>query len=160
MKTIRQFSLFAVVIAVLAVFALPAAAQAEREATLTEEEINNWWRLEHNRFFRLSDTSVDLVSGAVIVDTTVTLHRAGESFPASFTATPFIDNGRIFWTVTTISYDDNVASDEVIAQVNAVIENSWQRFIRQQARAGVFTSIDISDSEITLTATFEGRRNS
>jgi hypothetical protein len=167
----RMFApvLFAVCAALPIVGALPAAAQpaavdassvalqTERTLTLTEEQINDAYTITNPRGRRISNASVDLQPGQVVVSYDFTVRgRRGQPdnvYAVQSTLVPSVSDGRIYWTVTSSATNGEPVSDELLAQINAAFSSSWRVFLREQAPAGRVTGITITDTELVITYT-------
>jgi hypothetical protein len=150
---IRNFALVLTLVTVLAVGVIPALAQTETcILTWTEDEINQSYRVTNPARRSVSSVVVDLQPGQVVISATITLPRQ-QPVATITTLTPYIENGRLFWTVSAVTGDGVSVSDELLAQINAAITASWQNYVRTTGRTGVITAVDITDTEISLTLT-------
>jgi hypothetical protein len=149
MRTLTKLA--AACLAALALLALPAhthAAGATR--TVTEDQINESYWVTNPPARGVSDRSVDLQPGQVVVSETWT-RRAAAPRQVVATIIPTINNGRVFWTVASATIDGAPASDELLAQINARINSSWRNYAKRQAGAGRVAAVTISDDAITYT---------
>jgi hypothetical protein len=150
---IRNFALVLTLVTVLAVGVIPALAQTENcILTWTEDEINQSYRVTNPARRSVSSVVVDLRPGQVVISATITLPRQ-QPVATITTLTPYIENGRLFWTVSAVTGDGVSVSDELLTQINAAITASWQNYVRTTGRTGVITAVDITDTEISLTLT-------
>jgi hypothetical protein len=150
----RKMIVLIVAMFATALMAVPTLAQREFSRTLTEQQINESFRVENPRRARLSNVSVDLQPGQTQVSATYTSRRV--SLDVVATMTPYIDGGRIYWTVTdVVTTDGQEASDELLAQINEAIEASWRNYIRGQFD-GIVDSIIVTDTDLTITGTTRG----
>ncbi|MBN1200921.1 MAG: hypothetical protein JXJ20_03600 [Anaerolineae bacterium] len=154
MTTVRTHFIAVILIAALAVTAIPAYAQDDnptRTVTLTEDEINALYFVTNNPNRSVSDMIVDLQPGQVVISATITL-RGREPFAAVVTLLPTIrEEGYVIWTANSVLVDGEAASDALLAQVNATITASWRRFVKEQFGPHVMADIMITDTEITYT---------
>jgi hypothetical protein len=150
MNTFRKLTIAVVLIAALAVMVTPAFAQTStRTIVKTEDEINQSYRVTNPAWRAITDRYVDLQNGQVVVEESLT--RRGKSPTAvEITYVPSIENGRIFWTITSVLRDGQPASQEIIDQANANRQNSWRNWWRHNGAPGKVQSVTITDTEITI----------
>ncbi len=120
-------------------------------ATFTEAQINSTFWVNNPVNRNVSDVYVDLMPGQVAINETYT-YRTGsgaQSADVIVVLTPFVSNGRVQWTVVSITADGQPASDAIIAQVNASLMTSWRRWIADHAPVGHFSDVTISEDDIT-----------
>lgn len=150
MKFTRKLMFVLSLVAVFAVFALPAFAQ-NRTVSVTEDQINSAYRVTNSARRSVTDVYVDLQSGQAVISATVTM-RGRDSWDTVTTIVPSVSSsGRITWTVSSVTVDGQSASQEVITQINSSIASSWRTFIRNQYGSGRVTAVSISESAITFT---------
>lgn len=155
MKLTRKMMIMLTMIGVLAVMAFPAFAQSgTRTKTVTEETINASYRVSNPYRSRVSNISVDLQAGQVVISSTHNFRNA--SINTVTTITPTVNNGRVTWSVLSATTNGEPVSADLLAQINASIASSWRNFIKNQAGTGRVTSVVITDTDITYT--FESRR--
>jgi hypothetical protein len=134
----------------------PAAAapatQATRTVTITEEEINSRYWVTNPRNRAVTERSVDLQPGQVVITDRIALPRR-EPVTASATLTPTLADGRVTWTLSALTVNGEPASAELQAQINARINSSWSRYIKQRLGTGRVTALEITDNAITYTVT-------
>lgn len=148
MKTIAKFTL---VLALLALFAVPTfAADATKTVTIQESDINASYWVTNPAWRAVSDRSVDLQTGQVVVSETIT-RRGHDPVAVTITYTPYINNGRIFWTATAAAKDGTAVSDDFLKEINDHMTASWAHYIRDHRLPGHVTQVDISDTAITIT---------
>jgi len=153
MNTIRKFILVFGLLALLAIAAVPAfAADFTKTVTITETQINDSYWVTNSVWRAVSDRSVDLQTGQVVVSETITL-RNGNAVSVTATYTASVSNGRIIWTATARTRNGEAVSEELLAQINANMSSSWARFWKEHRQAGRVTAIDISEDAITVTLT-------
>ncbi len=147
----RKLLALALVLAILAA-AVPALAQSgsTRSVTVTEAEINATYRVTNPPRQSISEVYVDLQPDQVVIGATFTPRR-GSAAATVTTLVPSLENGRVYWTVTSITANGQPAAADLVAQVNATITASWQRYIREQAGTGRITGFVITDTDATLT---------
>jgi hypothetical protein len=139
-------------LALFAVMAVPTLAAVTKIVTLTETQINDTYWVTNPSWRAVTDRSVDLQVGQVVVSETIT-PRYGDPITVSATYTPEISNGRIIWTATARTSNGDPVSDELVAQINANMSSSWARFLKETKQVGRVTAIDISEDAITVTLT-------
>ncbi len=155
-KTLFRTLIVSLIVAVAAgLLAVPAFAQDDPAVgpytvELTEDQINDSFRVNNPRRARISDLSVDLQDDAAVVTATANF-RNDESVVITTTYVPSIENSRIFWTVTAVATDGGFeASDEQIEQINNLIAASWRTYIKKQY-PGRVVALDIDNDMLTLT---------
>jgi hypothetical protein len=127
-----------------------AQAGSTRSVTVTEAQINATYRVTHPPRQSVSDVYVDLQPDQVVISATFTPRR-GNAAATVTTLVPSLEDGRVYWTVTGITADGQPASADLVAQVNAVVASSWQRYFRGQAGTGRITDFSLTESDMTLT---------
>jgi hypothetical protein len=133
---------------VLAAMAIPAFAQSStRTKTVTEEQINSAYRVGNPYRSRVSNISVDLQAGQVVISSTHTFRN--NTYDTVAVITPSISNGRVTWTVVSATANGEEASAELLAQINASITSAWRNYIRNQVGQGRVTDVTITDTDIT-----------
>ncbi|GIL13390.1 MAG: hypothetical protein BroJett038_21100 [Chloroflexota bacterium] len=154
MKTFHKTLIAVVLLAVLALVAVPAFAQtpaaSTKTVTLTEEEANQLYRVTNPRYRSVENVVVDFQPGQTVISATITL-RGKDPVAVAVTLVPSITRGHIYWAVTVATANGEPVSDELLAQINASITSSWRYFIRQQAPDGRVTSIEITEDALVLT---------
>lgn len=152
MRMFRPILISLSMVVVLVASALPAFAQETHTITVTEEQINESYRVTNPIRRSLSDVSIDLLPGQVAQTATYT-RRGHEPVELITTFVPSISNGRIYWSVSSATTDGEAISEDLLNQINASIESSWRRYFREQAKPGRVTGIDISDTKVVVTYT-------
>jgi hypothetical protein len=142
----RYAALFAVVLTLL-VAALPAFAT--RTVTITEDQINDSFRVNNPVGRRISNVSVDLQPDQAVVSATWSTRRESSAVVATYA--PSVSNGRVSWTVVSITVNGQPASASLLTQINNSISASWYNYIRNQAGSGRITAVTVSDTDITFT---------
>ena len=145
----RQFFL----VLMIAVFALPALAQDDAETlTLTEDQINQSYRISEMPRVRFENEQIDLVPGQMVLNADfIPQRRGGDPVAISVTFVPSVTDGFVTWTVVDASADGEMVSDELLEALNTVIVNSWRRFVHEQVSRHLVESIVITDTDITWT---------
>ncbi|MCA9910437.1 MAG: hypothetical protein KC519_17390 [Anaerolineae bacterium] len=150
MKSVSRIMMMLVAIVVLALpFSVASAQTNTRSVTWTEDQVNNSYRVTNPWRRSVTDVSVDLQAGQVVISSTQTYRRATYQVEAIYE--PSISNGRIYWTLTSASANGEPASQDLINQINASISTSWRNYVRQQAGTGRVQGIVITDADITVT---------
>jgi hypothetical protein len=146
------------VVVVLVLVALPLAVSAQsasRTFTITESQINQSFRVTNPARVRVSNMAVDLQPGQVSISYTYTVRAPRGSGTTNRSVNtvyvPNVSNGRLYWSVPSVTVNGQPASDDLVRQINASIESSWRNYIRRQLDTGRIGSITISDTEITIT---------
>ncbi|MDX2141110.1 MAG: hypothetical protein SF123_23710 [Chloroflexota bacterium] len=152
----KQFARILVAVVALVVLALPFAvvsAQNTRTVVTTEEDINDSYRVTNPARRSVSNVYVDLQPNQVVVSATITYRRV--TYATVSTWTPSVVNGRLTWTLVSVTGNGQPASQDLINQVNASIATSWRNYWADRAGTGRLQSIVITDNDITMT--FAGR---
>jgi hypothetical protein len=153
MKKAIRFVIALFALMLLSIPVAVAGAQNTRSITVTETQINDSYRVTNPFRVRISNVSVDLQVNQVVISSTHTTRR--QSYDVVTTLTPNVSNGRLTWTVASVTANGQPASQEIVAQVNTSIATSWLNFWRSQAGTGQIQSVSITDNDITIT--FAGR---
>jgi hypothetical protein len=151
----RIFVVF--VVLVMAIVPLTVSAQsASRMFTITEEQINQSFRVTNPARVRVTNMDVDLQPRQVSISYTYTVRAPRGSGTTSHSVNsiyvPSVRNGRLYWSATSVTVNGQPASDDLIRQINASIESSWRNYIRGQLNTGRIGSITITDTAMTITA--------
>lgn len=152
MKTVRIAMLSAIVIAILAVFAVPAFAQQATTNTtviITEDEINSSFRVTNNRNRNVTDINIDLQPSQAVVSFNVT-YRGGSPIPVNVTLTPNVLNSRMNWTASAAAVNGSSLTTEQINSLNQAISASWRSLLREYGQPGRVTSVGVDDSNLTI----------
>jgi hypothetical protein len=153
MKHLTRLMLVFVLIFTLGAVVMPAAAQDNTKTrTLTEDQINDSYRVSNPWRRSLTDVVVHLQPGQAVISATHT-RRGHDPVSTQTTLIPSIQDGRIYWEVSQVLANGEPASQDLVDQINAAIASSWRNYIRQKAGTGRFTEIQISDTEIAITYT-------
>jgi hypothetical protein len=153
MNAFRKIAMLLMLATVLVVGVIPALAETHIcTVTFTEDEINQSYRVTNPARRILSNIVVDLQPGQAVISATVTLPRQSPVNVVA-TLTPYIENGRLFWTVTAVNQDGTAVSDDVLNQINTALTSSWQNYFRTTGTSGMVTNVEITDTEITITLT-------
>jgi hypothetical protein len=153
MKQIRKFGIALVVLGVLAVMVVPAFAQntgTMRTTTLTEEQINESFRVTNPLGRRVSDVVVDLQPGQAVVSAKITDRRQKVTDVVG-TFVPSVRNGRIYWEVSFLTANGEPVSADLLAQINASIATSWRNYIKGKASTGRISALEITETEAVIT---------
>lgn len=155
MKWFQKISLAMLIIGMLVLFVAPSFAQIQREVTitLTEEEINSSFRVTNPARVSISNKSVDLQSGQVVVTATYTPQRgtASNAYTIATTLVPTVSNGRVTWTATSIVVNGTGVSAQQINQANNAIASAWRRLSQGYVGKHQVTGLTITDTSITYT---------
>lgn len=136
-----------------AVAAPPAQAAppaAPRTITVTQEDINSRYWVTHPRRRAVVERSVDLQPGQIVI-TDVVERRRGEPVTVTATLVPTLTEGRVTWSLSTATMNGQPAPAELQEQINAQIQSSWARYVKQRLGQGRITALTISDDAITVT---------
>jgi hypothetical protein len=152
----RILSVVAVLFITVLVLPLAVSAQeASRTFTITEEQINRSFHVTNPARRGVTDVRVDLQPDQVSMSYTLTRRapRGAQttSYGVNTVFVPNIQDGWLYWTITSVTVNGQAASDDLIRQINASIESSWRNYIRRQLGTGQVTSITITDTDMTIT---------
>jgi hypothetical protein len=136
MNTIRKIVLSLVVLVLLAALVIPTfAADVTKTVTVTETQINDSYWVTNPAWRAVSDRSVDLQPGQVVVSETIT-PRKGDAVEVAITYTPSVTNGRIVWSAAAMTKDGTAVSQELLDQINAHMSSSWVHYWKTHASQG------------------------
>jgi hypothetical protein len=152
MRKLKSLVLLVVVCATSLVVSMAQTATF----VITEDTINESYRVTAPVRTSVSDVSVDLQSGQVVISATFTPRRTGVANATVSTLQPTIVDGEVVWQVISVTSNGQPASQEVINQVNTAIVNSWRVYFREQSEADLLT-LFIDDDSITYTFDSNGR---
>lgn len=149
MRTFAKLVSGVVLLCALAVFAQPTFA-ATRTKTLTESTINASYHVTNPKPRQISEMSVDLQPGQVVFNFVWTT-RAKKASPVVATLTPSVTDGKVTWTLTSMTVNGEPISADLQTQINTRISSSWAKYIRGKAGAATVTDLTITDTDITWT---------
>ncbi|MCU0491996.1 MAG: hypothetical protein MUD01_10430 [Chloroflexaceae bacterium] len=149
MKLASKLGLVLALFAALLAFAAPTYA-ASRTRTITEDQINQSYRVTNPGSRAVTARSVDLQPGQVVVNETWQLPRQ-QPVQRTWTFVPTLANGQVTWALVAATRNGQPVSSDLVDQVNAQINASWVRFIKNQLGSGRITSLSISDTEMVYT---------
>lgn len=146
------FALFALFAAVAPAFAQSASV------SLTEERINQSFRVTNPARVTVSNVIVDLQPNQVAISLTITPRRSNIApFNGIIVLAPSLSEGRVTWNILSATANGTPASGETLAQLNSIAQ-SWMTYFRVQAQ-GTLSAISISDTAITYTLATSGTLN-
>jgi Tfp pilus assembly protein FimT len=155
MKIMRQISLAVLVVGILALFVTPSFAQIQRTVTITatEDDINNSFRVTNPARLSISNKSVDLQSGQVVITATYTPRRgtSNNSYTIATTLVPSVSNGRVTWTATSVVVNGTGVSNQQINQANSLIASAWRTLSQGYTGRHQVTALTITETDITYT---------
>lgn len=150
MNKFSRFLVVGFVLSMMAVLVIPAAAQARtRTWTATEDQINSSYRVTNPARRSISEVSVDLQPGQIVVSSTHTYPR-NLVYAVETTFVPTVSNGRITWSVTSVLVDGEALPADVQQQINDWLGASWRNYLKGKYTERV-QSIEITDTEIIVT---------
>jgi hypothetical protein len=153
MNTFRKVILSLGAMVMMAVLVVPTfAAEVSKTVTVSETQINDSYWVTNPSWRAVSDRSVDLQAGQVVVSETIT-PRKGDPISVSITYTSSVSNGRIIWAASAMTANGDPISQELLDQINAHMSSSWARYWKTHRQVGRVTAIDISEDAITVTLT-------
>jgi hypothetical protein len=153
MNNLRKFALL-LTFAALALLVVPtfAADSKSKTITISESTINGSYWVTNPAWRAVTDRSVDLQAGKVVVSETIS-RRGKEPVAVDITYTPSLSNGRIFWTAAALTHDGQPVDQELLDQINNHMNSSWAHYLREHRAPGKVTAVDITNDAITLTLT-------
>ena len=148
----RKWLITLALMAVLAIAVVPALAQTTHTKTVTEDDINDSFRVNNPVRIRVSDLSVDLQAGQVVVTATINRRNADPNIVVT-TYVPSLTNGRIYWSVAAKLVNGEPVSQELLDQINASISSSWRNYIKRNLPTGRVTAFEITEDAVTISYT-------
>ncbi len=152
----KLIALLVTIFALLLVVAPTLADDSAVTRTITEQQINESYRVTNPARRAVSDRLVDLQPGQVVVNEIVT-RRGQEPVAVVVVYTPSVQNGRLFWTTVSVTRDGQPASQDIIDQINNHRQSSWRNYWRLNGPEGRVQSVTISDTEIVITLSARSR---
>lgn len=149
MKIVRHSLIVGFLLSMMALLVIPAAAAVSRTWTVTEEQINNTYRVTNPVRRGVSDVSVDLQPGQIFVSSTHT-YRRNIAYSVVTTFVPTVSNGRVTWSVSSVTVDGEALPAEVQQQVNDWMAASWRNYLKGKY-TGRVVSLEITDTDLTVT---------
>lgn len=151
MNTFRKLTLVLSLVIMSALMVAPTFAAANTKTiTKTEDQVNSSYWVTNPAWRAVTDRYVDLQPGQVVVMETIT-RRGKDSVAVVVTYTPSIENGRLLWTVVSVTQDGQAVAQELVDQVNNHRSNSWRNYWKRNGAAGKVQSVEITDTDITIT---------
>jgi Cu/Ag efflux pump CusA len=160
MKLNKRGWFFALMVASLLLAVVAPALAAEPKAktlVLTEEKINQSYRITNPAYRDITNMSVDLQDGQVIVNATVTL-RGKDPVAVVVTFVPVLKEGRVYWTVSAATKDGAAVSGDLLNEINTRITASWRHYFKEKSGPGRIGSLEITDSALTITYALNSKR--
>jgi hypothetical protein len=160
MKLNKRGWLFRLMLLSLLLAAVAPALAAEPKAktvVLTEEKINQSYRITNPAYRDITDMSVELQEGQVIVNATVTL-RGKDPAAVVVTFVPVLKDGRAYWTVSAALKNGQPVTGDLLAEINSRITASWRHYFKEKSGPGRIGSLAITDSAITITFALAEKR--
>ena len=119
----------------------------------TEAEINSSFRVTNPANRNVSNVYVDLQPDQVLLSETYTWRSPSGLRTDDVVALliPSLTNGRVYWSVVSITANGQPASAELVAQINASLATSWRRWFGENGPAGRVTDLTITDDTISYT---------
>lgn len=155
-----------VAITVLAL-ALPLAsvsAATARTVTITEQQLNNAYRLRPLPHVRVSNVYADIQEGQVEVTATLTLEN-GEVYHVAGVFTPVVESGRIHWTLVSATVNGEPMTPEQQRIVGQIMDRASAPTLRTvvlrhiaRHRFGPYTVTSVALSNDTMTIEVETAR--
>lgn len=149
----HKTALALLLVLMLAAVALPVLA-ASQTTTITESQINSNWRMTNPWGQRVTSKSADLQPGQLVI-TVASTDRRGEARSTVSTLVPSISNGRLNWTVSSLTVNGEEVAASTRDAINNAIVNSLGRYFKGQT-PGRVTAVEITDTELLIT--YESRR--
>ncbi|MFW5690937.1 MAG: hypothetical protein ACOCXZ_00435 [Chloroflexota bacterium] len=118
---------------------------------LTEQQINDTYRVTNPRGSRIDSLLVDLQPGQAVIYATLTLTRIDERYDVLVIAVPVISDGSLTWTTTGAAVNGETLPTEVLTQIDNILAQSWRRYIKVQYGSGTVTDVVITDDLLTIT---------
>ena len=128
----------------------PVPPNLSGTVTVTEAQVNAAYVVSNPARQSVSDVYVDLQPGQVAISATFTPRR-GDAVATVTTLVPSLEDGRVYWTVGSVTVDGQPASADLVAQVNTAVAASWRRYFRETAATGRVTDFTLTDSAMSLT---------
>ncbi len=144
-----------VLVAVVGIMPIAGASAqttpASRTVTITEAQINQSYRVTNPVQRGVSDVSVNLQPGQVVIASTHTIRTRGanQTYVCSSVWTPGITNGVLTWTLGSATCNGTPATPQLIEQVNTHIGASWRTYWRTQ-RGGRVQSVTLTENDVTI----------
>jgi carbon monoxide dehydrogenase subunit G len=148
---LRKVLMFVGILSIVMVGVLPSFAQTST-FTLTEEFINQSYRVTNPSRTTVTNVSVDLKPNQVVISATFTPRRSTTSSNTITTLSPSLENGVVNWEVMSLTVDGVAANQEWVNTLNNAIVGAWQLYFRQRTEQDLL-SINISETQIDYTYT-------
>jgi len=149
MKIVRHSLIVGFLLSMMALLVIPAAAAVTRTWTATEDQINSTYRVTNPARRTVSDVSVDLQPGQVVVSSTHT-YRRNIAYSVVTTFIPTVSNGRVTWEVSTTTVNGEALPADVQQQINDWIGASWRNYLKGKY-TGRVVSVEITDTDVSVT---------
>ncbi len=118
---------------------------------VTEEAINNSFRVQNPVDYSISSVVVDLQPDQVLLTANLNL-PSGKVLVEQVTFEPLLKNGFIFWEVTAASLDGTPLDPAIIDRFNEGVINWWGAALWEEFSAYAVSGVHISDTQIEISA--------
>jgi hypothetical protein len=118
---------------------------------VTEEYINNTYRVTHPRGYSINNVVVDLQPGQVVINANLNLNN-GNVLVQRTVFVPSVENGMILWTIAEATLDGEPLDPAIIARFNESVIGWWNWLVWSQVSDYTFTNVRITDTQIEISA--------
>jgi hypothetical protein len=119
--------------------------------TVTEEAINNSFRVQNPVDYSISNVVVDLQPDQVFLTANLNL-PSGKVLVEQVTFEPLLKNGFILWTVTAATLDGTPLDQAIIDRFNEGAINWWNAALWEEFSDYTVSGIHINDAQIEISA--------
>jgi hypothetical protein len=135
---------------VLAVSAIPVAAQTTDPfvITITEDRLQQGLDIRTFKRDRYNNAVIDLQPGQAIISVTVN-PWFDDSFDATLVATPYIENGRLFWDVSELAVEGE-PSERMLTQVRNFMDQSLRQYTKRRLDPGRLIGVQVTETDLIL----------
>ncbi|MDX2161745.1 MAG: hypothetical protein SF162_10500 [bacterium] len=151
-------SIFALIAALA--FALPMTVFAQtgnrvpNPIIITEEEANDSFFVTNPPGRRWDELVVDYQTDQAVISGELTLRvprgQGTTTYSVQAVYTVSVSNGRVFWTLQSVTADGAAASQDIVNQVNASLSSSWRNYVRENGRGGRITDVVLTDTDLQI----------
>jgi len=122
------------------------------QVTLTEDQINSSYRVQNIRRVRITEMTIDLQPGQIVVLSTWETLRTDDSVQVETTIIPILSDGMLTFAIASVSVGATEADPALLEQINNALASSWRAFWRAQVNRGTVIGISITDDLLTYTS--------
>jgi hypothetical protein len=116
---------------------------------ITEDFINQSFRVTHPQSYTITGVHVDLQPGQAVISANLNL-SSGKVLAEQVTFMPTVSDGVLFWIVSAATLDGQSLDPAIIARYNDAVTAFWSSAVWSQVADYAVTRVTITDTEIDV----------